>query len=172
MDVRVIGASSSIVEDRRSHGLRRELLARFGAEPILLPPLRERREDVGTLARHFLGRARPLETATFLALCLHDWPQNVRELEKVMGESGLCGEGKSEIRLGDLPAPLQERVRVDSASEDRPARRERPDKAELEALLERHQGSVAQVARTLERQWGVVWRWMQQSGIDAGKFRG
>ncbi len=176
MDVRVIGASSSIVEDQQSQGVRRDLLARFGASPVVLPPLRERREDVGTLVRHFLGQPRGLlvsrlETAAFLALCLHDWPQNVRELEKVMAEAALGADGKPEIRLVDLPARLQERVTVEASSTDHPARRERPDKAELEALLERHKGSVAQVARKLDRQWGVVWRWLQQSGIDAKKYR-
>ena len=56
MDVRVIGAASRLGPG--PHGLRRDLLARFGAEPVGLPPLRERREDVGTLAAYFLGQPR------------------------------------------------------------------------------------------------------------------
>jgi transcriptional regulator with PAS, ATPase and Fis domain len=176
LDVRVLGASSSITSDgekaRPSHGLRRDLLARFGAQPVLLPPLRERREDVGTLARHFLGPARPLETAALLALCLYDWPQNVRQLEKVIAEAVLSGAPRAELRLAELPAPVQARVTAESSpSAAHPPRRERPHKAELEALLAQHQGNVAGVARALDRQWGVVWRWLQQSGIDADRHR-
>ncbi len=177
IDVRVIGATSSLAPSTQAHGLRRDLLARFGAEPVVLPPLRERREDVGALVKHFLdresGQSRPLETGAFLALCLHDWPQNVRELENVIREAVLYSEGKPEIRLVDLPRVVRDRVEVDEHKE--PARRRspraRPDRAEIEALLDRHNGNVAEVARELDRQWAVVWRWMQKSGLDAEKYR-
>jgi len=177
MDVRIIGATSSLAPSAQAHGLRRDLLARFGAGPVVLPPLRERREDLGALVRHFLGQPggpfRPLEAGAFLALCLHDWPQNVRELENVIREALLYSEGKPEIRLADLPRGLRERVTVD---EGKPAARRRsprarPDKAEIETLLERHKGNVAEVARDLDRQWAVVWRWILKSGLDVEKYR-
>jgi transcriptional regulator with PAS, ATPase and Fis domain len=57
MDVRIVAATSSLAPGAHAHGLRRDLLARFGAEPVVLPPMRERREDVGALARHFLGQS-------------------------------------------------------------------------------------------------------------------
>jgi DNA-binding NtrC family response regulator len=181
MDVRVIGATSSLAPSAQAHGLRRDLLARFGAEPVVLPPLRERREDVGALVRHFLGQHcsqaaapfRPLETGAFLALCLHDWPQNVRELENVIREAILYGEGKPEIRLEDLPRAVRERVKVDDDKQStrRRSPRARPDKAEIEALLDRHKGNVAEVARELDRQWAVVWRWILKSGLDVEKYR-
>jgi len=171
LDVRVIGASSSVAQDQHSHGLRPDLLARFGAEAVVLPPLRDRREDIGRLARHFLGQGRPMEPGAFLALCLHDWPQNVRELEKVMAEAARYAEGRTAIRLADLPARLQSRMTTAPPGEKPPLRRERPDKAELEALLARHHGNVAEVARALDRQWNVVWRWMRKSGVDAERHR-
>ena len=43
--------------------------------------------------------------------------------------------------------------------------------AALVALLERHKGNVAEVARDLDRQWAVVWRWILKSGLDVEKFR-
>jgi DNA-binding NtrC family response regulator len=177
MDVRIVAATSSLAPGVHAHGLRRDLLARFGAEPVVLPPMRERREDVGALARHFLEQSaepvRPLETGAFLALCLHDWPQNVREIENVMREAILYSEGKPEIRLADLPRAVRERVTVDDgkqAARRRPPR-PRPDKAEIEALLDRHQGNIAEVARALDRQWAVVRRWILDSGLDVEKYR-
>jgi transcriptional regulator with PAS, ATPase and Fis domain len=171
MDVRVIGAASSL--GTGPHGLRCDLLARFGAEPVGLPPLRERREDVGTLAAYFLGQPRFWETAAFVALCLHDWPQNVRELENVIHEAALRSEGKPAIRLADLPRVLRERV---TTVETEPTARRRspravPDKAEMEALLDLHKGNVAEVARALDRQWAVVWRSILKSGLDVENYR-
>jgi transcriptional regulator of acetoin/glycerol metabolism len=57
------------------------------------------------------------------------------------------------------------------AALERRLRRERPDKAALEALLESHHGNVAEVARVLDRQWNVVWRWLQKSGVAVRKYR-
>jgi transcriptional regulator of acetoin/glycerol metabolism len=114
-----------------------------------------------------------LETAALFALCLHDWPQNVRELQNVIREAVLYSEGRREIRLADLPQIVRERVAV-SANARGPRRRPpraRPDTAEIEALLDRHQGNVAEVARELDRQWAVVWRWVVQSGLDVEKYR-
>ena len=173
LDVRVIGATASLTPGPQAPGLRRDLVARFGAEPVVLPPLRERREDVGTLAAHFLGQPRSLETAAFFALCLHDWPENVRGLENAVREAVLYGEGRREIRLGDLPQVVRERVTV--GQRHQPAHRRpprvRPEKAELEALLDRHQGNIAEVAREMDRQWAVVWRWVVKSGLDVDKYR-
>ena len=173
LDVRAIGATSSLTPGPLAPGLRRDMVARFGAEPVILPPLRERREDVGTLAAHFLGQPRSLETAAFFALLLHDWPQNVRELENVVREAILCGEGRRAIRLEDLPRAVRERVTVgerDRVFRRRPPRAP-PEKAEIEALLDRHRGNIAEVARELDRQWAVVWRWVQKSGLDLEKYR-
>ena len=177
MDVRIVAATASLAPHAHAHGLRPDLLARFGAEPVVLPPLRERREDVGALVRHFVGQAggpvRPLDTGAFLALCLHDWPQNVRELENVIREALLYSEGKPEIGLADLPRAVRERVTVDDGNQAarRRSPRARPDKAEIEALLDRHKGNIAEVARELDRQWGVVRRWIIEYGLDVEKYR-
>jgi hypothetical protein len=45
------------------------------------------------------------------------------------------------------------------------------EKAAFEALLDRHQGKIAEVARELDRQWAVVWRWVVKSGFDVDKYR-
>jgi len=173
LDVRVIGATSSLAPSARAHGLRQDLLGRFGADPVVLPPLRARREDIGALARHFLGQPRAFQTGTFLALCLHDWPQNVRELESVIREAVLYSAESPEVRLADLPRALRDRVTVGEKQPTarRRSPRPRPDKAAIVALLERHKGNVAEVARELDRQWAVVWRWILKGGLDVEQFR-
>jgi transcriptional regulator with PAS, ATPase and Fis domain len=104
---------------------------------------------------------------------LHDWPQNVRELENVIREAMLYSQGQPAIRLEDLPRAVRERVKVDESKQvaRRRSPRARPAKAEIEALLERHQGNVAEVARELDRQWAVVRRWILESGLDLEKYR-
>lgn len=72
-----------------------------------------------------------------------------------------------------LPSVVGERVTVEHG--DRVLRcrppRARPEDAEIEALLNRHKGNIAEVARELDRQWAVVWRWVQKSGVDIDKYR-
>ena len=86
IDTRIIAATSRTTAPTKAvaAGLRADLSARLGAEPIRIPPLRERLEDLGGLMTYLLGdRAKPFELAAFQALCLHAWPGNVRELGKV-----------------------------------------------------------------------------------------
>lgn len=94
VDVRFIAATSVDLESRCREGVfRRDLLQRFVAN-VALPPLRERREDIGELARELLLRFRNEEGAnseaegfterTIEVLRQCDWPGNVRELEHVI----------------------------------------------------------------------------------------
>ena len=85
-DVRIIAATSRVALDTGKH-LQEAMLGRLGAQPIVLPPLRERIEDLGALCAYFLREmtdGRTFEPDAFKALMLHDWPLNVRELLKVV----------------------------------------------------------------------------------------
>ena len=93
VDVRVIVATNKDLEDLVKQGLFREdLFYRIHVIPILLPPLRERREDIPPLMEHFLKKynqqmkknIRGLTPLAIQKLMLHDWPGNVRELENVI----------------------------------------------------------------------------------------
>ena len=172
LDVRVVAATSSLGKTAQAPGLRQDLLGRLGASPTILPPLRARREDIGALMHHFSG-GQPAQKAAFLALCLHDWPQNVRELETIFREARHLAAGEPEIRLDHLPHAVRSRMPTDVAPFV--ARRRSPrgqlQKSELETLLEQHKGNVAEVARSLDRQWAVVWRAMHKLGLSAEKFR-
>ncbi len=112
VDVRVIVATN---QDLRAmvaaHRFRDDLYYRLAVVPIRLPPLRERREDIPMLARHFLAlHADELPGATFTddALALltgHDWPGNVRELQNVVERAVALAKGPA-IGLDDLPVHL------------------------------------------------------------------
>ena len=102
MDVRIVAATNRTAAGpgKGPSGLRDDIVGRLGAAPIHLPPLRNRVEDLGVLAAHFLGRASSsakFEQPAFRALALHGWPLNVRELEKIISTAAvLTGSGKAD----------------------------------------------------------------------------
>ena len=91
-NVRIVAATHRDLRQHIAHGLFREdLYYRINVVPLRLPPLRERREDVPDLVRHFLKGAtkaglpeRSIEQGALERLMAHDWPGNVRELENVV----------------------------------------------------------------------------------------
>src|SRR5215813_9015418 len=111
VDVRVIAATNKDFEREIAEGrFREDLYYRLSVIPIQLPPLRDRREDIPLLARHFLERFRksmekPIEGISPEALRrleAYDWPGNVRELENTM-ERSVALESGTEISLRVLP---------------------------------------------------------------------
>jgi two-component system nitrogen regulation response regulator GlnG len=91
-NVRIVAATHRELKTQIQQGLFREdLYYRLNVVPLRLPPLRERTEDIGDLARHFLRlagrqglRPKTLEAAAIERLKKHKWPGNVRELENLI----------------------------------------------------------------------------------------
>src|SRR5690242_2626520 len=111
VDVRIIAATNKDFEKEIAEGrFREDLYYRLSVIPIQLPPLRERKEDIPLLARHFVERFRksmekPIEGLSpevVRRLETYDWPGNVRELENTM-ERAVALETGSEISLRVLP---------------------------------------------------------------------
>jgi len=174
VDVRVVAATAQLEGDDPQPALRRDLLMRLGTQPIVLPPLRERPEDLGALAAHFLGARGTFDNRAFLAVSLYEWPGNVRELEKVLRDAALFRDGEGPIQLQHLPAAVTARLGAPPASQvpgQRRSPRAAPEKQQLIALLQEHQGSVADVARQLDRRWSVVWRWIKRHQLDPESYR-
>src|SRR2546427_279100 len=103
VDVRVIAATNKDFEKEIAEGrFREDLYYRLSVIPIQLPPLRERREDIALLARHFLERFRktmekPIEAISPEAMTRlesYEWPGNVRELENTMERAVALETGK------------------------------------------------------------------------------
>ena len=170
LDVRVVAATHRDAAPGPA-GLRADLAARLGPTPVLLPPLRDRVEDVGGLIDFFLGRRRlRFEPEAYLALFLHGWRGNVRELGKVLEVAQAITDDDGVVSRAHLPPELAARVGGPAPPPDH-VRRERPTQEELHALLLRHRGRVARVARELGRQRTLVWRWVREHRLTPGEFR-
>jgi DNA-binding NtrC family response regulator len=120
VDVRFITATNRDLRQGVAAGtFRSDLYYRIGVIHIVIPPLRERREDIPLLVNHFLKKfavqyARPVRRLTPRALDLvvhHDWPGNVRQLENCIEQGVIFGQGEAlDVRdfrgvLVDVPAP-------------------------------------------------------------------
>ncbi len=114
VDTRIIASTNRNLEEAlKQNRFREDLYFRLNVIPIRLPTLRERREDVPTLARHFLERyARRYEKgiteirpAALDLLCRYSWPGNVRELEHAIERAILLCDG-SVLEADDIPVDL------------------------------------------------------------------
>jgi DNA-binding NtrC family response regulator len=114
VDVRIVAATNRDLDRAVKEGrFREDLYHRLNVVPIVLPALRERREDIPTLARHFLQRfakevkknLSEINEEAMSKLLAHDWPGNVRELANVMERAVVLGQGP-EIAPHDLPARI------------------------------------------------------------------
>jgi len=102
VDVRVVAATSRDLQQMVDEGsFRSDLYFRVAVMPVVIPPLRERRDDIGPLVRHFvdatnerLGTAIEGVTEPALAqLLAYEWPGNVRELENTIEHAAVMAEG-------------------------------------------------------------------------------
>jgi DNA-binding NtrC family response regulator len=117
VDVRVIAATNRpVAEALRENLLREDLVHRLSVFPILLPPLRERTEDIEELTQYFLeeaakreGRDKTLAPATWRALLSYRWPGNIRQLRNAVQHAFVLAEGDT-ITPDCLPRPIRERT--------------------------------------------------------------
>jgi DNA-binding NtrC family response regulator len=114
LDVRIISATNVNLEEEVKKGaFRDDLFYRLNVIPVILPPLRDRVEDILPLVRHFLAKYckemdRPLMNIAkeaLIALEVYQWPGNVRELENVIERTVALTEG-DQITLSDLPSDI------------------------------------------------------------------
>jgi len=112
VDIRIVAATNRSLSEMVARKLfRADLFYRLGGVDLRVPPLRERRSDVGELSLYFLERHRNvralrLSDAAREALLLYDWPGNVRELERMIERAVTLAEGDV-IQLDDLPASVR-----------------------------------------------------------------
>ena len=117
VDVRLIAATNRDLKALIAEGrFREDLYYRLAVVPIALPPLRERREDIPLLVRHFIQkyderlgkRVEGMEEEALQLLMSYSWPGNIRELENLMERSVLFADGPL-IQANALPDSLREK---------------------------------------------------------------
>jgi DNA-binding NtrC family response regulator len=114
VDVRIVSATNSDLEEAIAAGkFRADLYYRLATVTLVLPPLRDRPEDIGALVKHFLARAsaeaaRPvpeIDAEAMACLMHHQWPGNIRELQNAISRAViLCRNGR--ITRSDLPGKM------------------------------------------------------------------
>jgi len=114
VDIRVIAATNRDLErDVREGRFREDLYYRLNVVPLMLPPLRERREDIPLLAEHFLALSREknrkavkrISGKALDALVRYEWPGNIRELENCV-ERAVIMAGEDVLRPADFPPQI------------------------------------------------------------------
>jgi len=156
VDIRLIAATNKNLEEAMSAGaFRQDLFYRLSVIPIKIPPLRERREDIPALLRHFItqsGRPKILEPRTLEVLTEYDWPGNVRELQSMIERMAVLS-GSDRIRVEDLPLDLTERKKSPGALAwelpEEGINLEKWERNLLSQALEKSNGVMAAAARLL-----------------------
>jgi transcriptional regulator with PAS, ATPase and Fis domain len=172
VDVRVIAATHRDLDAKVAAGeFRADLLARLGGLRATLPPLRDRREDLGLILAEAGPRALTREAGR--ALLAHDWPLNIRELRQAI-DAAIALAGDAAIGLEHLPEPVR-RAHLqpgDEAAVDALSAEDRAVRDRLVELLREHRGNVAAVARSLGKARPQVHRWLRRFHLDADSYRG
>jgi len=181
VDVRVVVATNRDLEAEAASGrFRRDLFYRINVFPIVLPPLRERREDVPLLADHFLravsrGMNRAIEGFTSDALALlaaQDWPGNVRQLENVVRRLAVVASGPRigrhdcEMVVGNAAAAQPAASEVEPFHAARADALARFEKAYLDGLLRTVGSNVAEAARRAGIDRKNLWLKLKRHGMN------
>jgi two-component system response regulator AtoC len=188
VNVRVIAATHRDLKGEVQAGrFREDLFYRLNVFPVVLPPLRERRDDIPLLASHFLEKharvlGRPLtgfDPEALRALTGYPWPGNVRELENAV-ERGVAVASGERLQLRDLPsdvrgsqegaipaeqlASLPYREAIDLA-------RDRVTRDYLVALLRELEGNVTRAAERAGMARESLHRLLKRYGVRSDDFK-
>ena len=174
VDLRVCTATNRDLSALVAAGqFRRDLYARLAGLTVRLPPLRERRADLGLLIGVLLERLRAPTSVKFTpsaarAMFMHDWPLNIRGLEKHLA-TAMALAGDEPIDVHHFPEPLTPATRAVPVEEL--SAEERLHRDELISALEAHGGNVAAVARVFGKGRQQIHRWAERYGISLAAFR-
>jgi DNA-binding NtrC family response regulator len=156
--VRVLSATNANLPALIAAGqFREDLYYRLNAVELQLPPLAQRADDILPLARAFLPPGKRLGDDAERALRAHRWPGNVRELRNVIQRAALLARDPV-IVPDDLGLPAAPAQAVASTADE-------PDRATIEAALDRHGGIVAQAAADLGLSRQALYRRLERLGI-------
>ena len=179
-DARMICSSNRKLDQAVEQGqLRQDLFYRINVVRLHIPPLRERRQDILALARHFLRKkakelGKRIERLTREAesiLMAHDWPGNARELENAI-ERAVVFCASAEIGpelLAPISAGAPYLLMPWEQARDQALRRF--ERNYLTALLQAHRGTVSSASRAMGVSRQALYKALERTGLNAETFR-
>jgi DNA-binding NtrC family response regulator len=172
VDVRVIAATHRDLLSRVKAGsFREDLYFRLAVVTVKVPALRDRREDIPSMAKHFVARsagpsfdARILPEAMDLLL-RYDWPGNVRELENAI-ERAVALNTNGPIRKEDLPTAVQSSVGASSTNGNGSLSIAEAERRAIEHALKKANNNKLEAARLLGIGKTTLYRKLKDYGLD------
>jgi two-component system nitrogen regulation response regulator NtrX len=184
VDVRVIASTNRDLQVEMTEGrFRQDLFYRLSVVPVAVPPLRERREDIPILARHFVERAvelnglpaRAIADDALAVLTAYHWPGNVRQLRNVVEWLLIMAPGETHeaIRADMLPPDIgtiphqHQRGDIDGEIMSVPLReaRELFERRYLDAQVTRFDGNIAKTATFIGMERSALYRKLRALGL-------
>jgi two-component system nitrogen regulation response regulator NtrX len=186
VDVRVLAATNKDLQAEIREGrFRDDLFFRLNVIPIFVPPLRDRRDDIPLLARHFMQgfateygrRAKALDPLAVAALQQYDWPGNVRELRNVIERLIIMVAGDTIISrdLAFLGTGVLAIAGADPAGETLASLHDARARFERDYILRTlaaHEGNISRTAEILGVERSNLYRKMRSLGIAPARPAG
>jgi len=179
-DVRVVAATNADVEEAVKAGkLRQDLYYRLSTITLRLPPLRQRREDIPLLARHFVAtiacrlavRPKDISAGAMQKLLLHDWPGNVRELEHIM-EGAVALSERTEIQRAEINLPgSRPTANLESFQRSKAKAVAEFETSFVRQLLEGHQGNITRAAQSAQKDRRLLRQLIRKHQINVDEFK-
>jgi two-component system nitrogen regulation response regulator NtrX len=179
VDVRVIASTNKDLEEEISKGnFREDLFYRLNVIPFVVPPLRERKEDVPLLARHFLKefataygkRSREIADDAVQALTRYSWPGNVRELRNLIERIVIMNPTTLRFERKHLPPLIYRDGARRAANGEFSTLHQARDAYERDYILKKldeNHGNVSRTAEMLGLERSHLYRKMKALGISA-----
>jgi DNA-binding NtrC family response regulator len=174
IDVRLICATNLAPENLVDVNVfRQDLLYRINTVEILLPPLRDRREDIPLLLEHFIALyaqkynfpIKRLSAAALDLLVAHTWPGNLRALRHAVERAVILSEGPL-LEAADFPLTAPRNGAPDRiVPEDNVPKLEAMERSTIGRALERHKGNVSRAAQALGLTRASLYRRMEKYGL-------
>ncbi|RZK43139.1 MAG: sigma-54-dependent Fis family transcriptional regulator [Pedobacter sp.] len=171
INVRLISATNMPLSEMVAKGtFRQDLLFRINTVELILPPLRERGDDVMLLAMHFLNTfatkyhklIKGIGNSAQQALLSYAWPGNIRELQHVIERAVIMSEGNM-IELEDLQLTPQKFGNQSIIHSDMPL--DEMEKAMVHKAIEKHKGNISRAAAELGLTRAALYRRIEKFGL-------
>ncbi len=179
-NVRVVAASNLNLEEAVDNGkVRQDLFYRLNIISLTLPPLRDRREDIPLLARHFLAKysrefdsqVQGFSDEAMDMLMVYSWPGNVRELEHAV-ERAIVLCDKPLIQAADIVLSNQSvSGKRESLREAKAKEIARFEKNYIQAVLSACRGNITRAAQVSQKNRRAFWQLIQKHRIDVSRFK-